>query len=373
MLLPSDILKADFWEQSGCVFVEKCDLEPDGIAGDGICFKTSGSSAEAKWIVLKKSALLLSARAVNCWLDVGSDSRWGLALPLHHVGGFGVVARAYAAGCELRHFSEKWNASDFAKWLEQERLSHVSFVPTQLHDLVKLGLRAAGSLRAIVVGGGKLSTELGQAARDLGWPVLASYGMTEACSQVATQRMDLLNMPFVDAPLEMLPIWKADTNSEGLLKLSGEALFSGMIEGGVFREREEPWFTTQDRANVLGNCIVPLGRSDALVKVMGELVNLDEVERCLAELAGGIQFAVVAISDSRREHALVLCSEGDVAPQAIAAYQGKAIGPERLVKWIRLNEMPRSDLGKIKRHELRELAQEMGGVDLLSFCGGGHG
>jgi len=146
-----------------------------------------------------------------------------------------------------------------------------------------------------------------------------------------------------------------------------------MIEQGVFREREGQWFTTQDRAEVLGNCIVPLGRSDALVKVMGELVNLDEVERRLAEFAEGIQFAVVAISDSRREHALVLCSEGDVSPETIAAYQAKAIGPERLVKWIRLNEMPRSDLGKIKRHELRELAQEMGGVDLLSFCGGRQG
>jgi o-succinylbenzoate---CoA ligase len=367
MLLPSDILKADFWEQSGCVFAETCDVETNGIDGAGgvICFKTSGSTARPKWIVLRKSALLLSAKAVNRWLDVSSESRWGLALPIHHVGGFGVVARAYTAGCELRHFSGKWNASDFAKWLEQEKVSHVSLVPTQLHDLVKLGLRGAGSLRAIVVGGGKLSEELGQAARDLGWPVLASYGMTEACSQVATQKMDLLDLPYGESPMELLPIWQAKTSAEGLLQLRGEALFSGTIEQGFFQKREGQWFTSNDRAMVFWDRIVPLGRSDALVKVMGELVNLDEVERRFAECSEGLPFAVVAICDSRREHGLVLCSEGDFSLEVIAAYQAKAIGPERLVKWVRLDELPRSDLGKIKRHELRELVQEMDGVELL--------
>jgi O-succinylbenzoic acid--CoA ligase len=195
--------------------------------------------------------------------------------------------------------------------------------------------------------------------------VLASYGMTETCSQVATQRMDLMELPFRESPLELLPIWKAETSGEGLLRLRGDALFFGSIEQGVFQKREEEWFTSKDRAKVHESSIVPLGRSDALVKVMGELVDLDSVEYRLAGFFEGAEFAVVAISDSRREHALVLCSVGVVPTEAIAAYQARAIGPERLVKWIQIDAFPKSDLGKLKRHELRQLAEEMDGMELL--------
>ncbi|HEX7260708.1 MAG TPA: hypothetical protein VF258_02745, partial [Luteolibacter sp.] len=54
-------------------------------------FKTSGSSGNPKWIALSKPALLVSAAAVNRHLAVNTNSCWGLALPLDHVGGFGVA------------------------------------------------------------------------------------------------------------------------------------------------------------------------------------------------------------------------------------------------------------------------------------------
>jgi len=76
---------------------------------DHVLFQTSGSSGDPKWIALSKSALLLSAACVNHHLRVDENSRWGLVLPLHHVGGFGVVARAFEAGCDCAVFPERWN------------------------------------------------------------------------------------------------------------------------------------------------------------------------------------------------------------------------------------------------------------------------
>src|ERR1035437_6785984 len=75
-----------------------------------ILFSTSGSTGAPKWIALSKDALLLSAMAVNAHLQIKDTSCWGLALPIHHVGGFGVVARAYEAGCRLRVFGRRWDA-----------------------------------------------------------------------------------------------------------------------------------------------------------------------------------------------------------------------------------------------------------------------
>ncbi|MES2474668.1 MAG: AMP-binding protein, partial [Verrucomicrobiota bacterium] len=149
-----------------------------------VLFETSGSTGSPKWIALSKEALLISAQAVNAHLQVTKHSCWGLALPTHHVGGFGVAARAWQAGCRMAVFAGKWNPSLFREEMAAHQVTHTSLVPTQVHDLVQAKLAAPASLRAIVVGGGHLDEATGQAARDLGWPVLASYGMTEACSQI---------------------------------------------------------------------------------------------------------------------------------------------------------------------------------------------
>ena len=202
---------AEFWEDPGCFVAGEWegDLPDVSVPGGCLLFRTSGSTGEGKWVVLGKPALLVSARAVNEWLGVDKPSVWGLALPLNHVGGFGVVARAYAAGSGLEVFPGKWNAGEFAEWIVRAGVTHTSLVPTQLHDLVKSKISAPTCLSAVVVGGGRLEEILGEAARGLGWPVLASYGMTEACSQIATQRLSSLGKPFGEAGMELLPIWEA--------------------------------------------------------------------------------------------------------------------------------------------------------------------
>ena len=333
--------------------------------GDPIPFQTSGSTGAAKQVVITKEALLLSARAVNDWLRVDAASAWGLALPLHHVGGFGVAARAYAAGCRLSDYEGKWNPTRFTEWIGEKGITHVSLVPTQIHDLLAAGLHAPPSLAAVVVGGGKLTAEPGQAARDKGWPVLASYGMTEAASQIATQSIGLLHKPYTASPLELLPIWEAEETPEGLLRIKGEALFAGTIENGRFHPREGAWFTTQDRVAVSGDSLTPIGRIDSLVKVMGELVDLDAVERRFLELARGTvregTFAVIAVPDPRRENALIAVFENpcQAAGAAYASYQSQAPGPERFARLLYTPCFPRTELNKTRRSDLKQIC--MGG------------
>ena len=338
------ILNAAFWQEGS------------------VHFETSGSTGAAKQIVIEKKALLISARAVNSWLCVDVSSVWGLVLPLHHVGGFGVAARAYAAGCGLAVYEGKWNPASFAEWIAREKVTHVSLVPTQIHDLLTAGLCAPPSLFAVVVGGGRLSDEAGQAIRDKGWHVLASFGMTEAASQIATQSLAFIGLPYADSPLEILPIWEARETPEGLLRIKGEALFAGTIENGIFHRREGEWFTTSDRVTVSGTTLTPQGRADSRVKVMGELIDLDAVEKRFLELAQGTiregTFALIPIPDPRRETALIAVFEGHCPEEIIATYQSQTPGPERFTRWLAIESFPRTDLGKLRREELRRMCME---------------
>lgn len=330
--------------------------------GGHVVFRTSGSTGEGSEVVLSKKALLLSAAAVNEWLRVDAASVWGLALPMEHVGGFGVAARAYAAGCGFSRFVGKWDAVRCTEWIQREGVTHLSLVPTQVYDLLAAGREGASSLRAVVVGGGRLGDQAGQAARDSGWPVLASYGMTEACSQVATQSLELLGLPYKSAPLEVLPLWEVGETPDGLLKLRGEALFSGVMKGGSFRAREGDWFVTKDRVVICGNTLRPLGRADSLVKVMGELIDVEAVEQRLIEISAGRigegKCVVVPIPDERREHQLVAVFEGEGLPSCVVDYNRVAPGIERIAKWVACEEFPRTELGKIRRGRLMELFQD---------------
>jgi O-succinylbenzoic acid--CoA ligase len=326
-----------------------------------VLFATSGSGGTPQRVALSKHALRVSARAVNRHLGVGPESRWGLALPFRHVGGFGVWLRAREAGCGLAEFREKWQAERFHHWLLDVEISHLSLVPTQVHDLVAAGLRAPAGLRVVVVGGGALGARLGTEARVLGWPVLASYGLTEAGSQVATAPLEAVAEPYQAAPLRVLPHWQVRVDDGGRLWLRGEALFSGWIEREAgdwrWRAREGEWHATQDRAEVGTDAwLTPLGRLDLVVKVLGELVDPAAVEDRLAELGGsalGGRVVVVPVPDPRAGHRLVLVAEEalgrELLARALEKYHREAAGFARLAGPVWLASLPRGPLGKPRR------------------------
>ncbi|MBG7608444.1 MAG: AMP-binding protein [Verrucomicrobia bacterium] len=369
MLDAEYIRSGGFWENREAFVAGEWEGADPVVPDGSVLFRTSGSTGEPKWVVLGKDSLLISARAVNEWLGVGSNSEWGLALPLNHVGGFGVVARAYSAGCGLVVFEGKWDARRFTEWLESEGVTHVSLVPTQLHDLVQGGFRAPDCLKAVVVGGGRLGGGLGQAARDAAWPVLASYGMTEACSQIATQELELLDLSYVKSPLKTLPIWNVRRTEAGILEVQGDALFSGTLEKRegewAFKKHDPGWFATSDRVCVEGDCLIPEGRADSVVKIMGELVDVEAVEKRFLKMATGRVreggFATVAVKDARREHVLVAVFEKNIekAVECFDEYQRLAPGVERFDRHIVVDYFPRTSLGKLKRGELAEICRSV--------------
>jgi o-succinylbenzoate---CoA ligase len=355
----------EFWNDPQPV---GCGRIPDlaELAGH-VLFETSGSSGRPKSVALSKQALLISAAAVNQHLNVTPASRWGLALPLNHVGGFGVAARAYQAGCGFHPFARRWDVTAFEKWLTEFGISHTSLVPTQVHDLVQAGLKAPATLRAIVVGGGHLDILTGQAARDLGWPVLTSYGMTEAGSQIATQGLELLDLPYQSTPLPLLPIWNARTTPDQVLIISGPALFSGYVCEGKFQPLTTAEFVTADRVEVRDRLLSPLGRVDTRVKILGELVDPEAIERELMELSKSQlrpgTFAVIPIPDERMGHFLVAFFESSVPKTLIdvtlAIYQENSPGFKRLKPAITLENLPRTGLGKLRKSKLVDFYQSL--------------
>jgi O-succinylbenzoic acid--CoA ligase len=106
--------------------------------------------------------------------------------------------------------------------------------------------------------------------------------------------------------------------------------------------------------------ITPLGRIDALVKVLGELIDPQSIEHELLALSNGKLapqcVAVIAIPDPRGENALVpvfdAAVDRDLMRQILASYANSAPGLRRLREAVILDPLPLSPLGKPLRAEI---------------------
>ncbi len=323
-----------------------------GLRGHAV-FGTSGSSGDPKWVALSQTALRTSARGVNAHLRVSATDRWLRALPAFHVGGFAVHVRHQLTGGELFWDDTKWNARPFAEHCQRAQITLTSLVPAQVFDLVSARIPAPACLRGIVVGGGHLSTPLWCQARDLGWPLLTSYGMTEASSQIATQSGDEPD-PTV---LTVLPHWDVRAESDDRLALSGPALFSAYLlwrDGKWMAQPPAEWFITGDRVALQGNRLRFLGRSGRQIKVLGEWVDLDELQRRLENLCATAGFfgggRVDHRDDPRAGAEVTLCLSADI-PEPTAAeiyreFNATLPGYSRARSWQRSPAFRRSALGK---------------------------
>jgi o-succinylbenzoate---CoA ligase len=282
----------------------------------------------------------------------------------------------------------KWDPEGFVRLCQEEAVTLTSLVPAQVVDLVRLGLEAPVGLRAVLVGGGALQAGIKRQARDLGWPLLVSYGASEAGSQVATERLSGGEASEGMEGMEVLPHWEARVvgsdgsvlleGAEGLLELRGQALARRRFvrSGGGWEVRELPdadgWWRTSDRVILSGRRLQFAGRVDRVVKVLGELVNLEAVERQLVEagLPAGA-FVVVAVPEPRRGVELVFVRE--IVPSnsvpgltmedwaaALKRYEATAAPFARLGRQVEVEQLPRSALGKIRYAEVAALIAERG-------------
>ncbi|MEM9283313.1 MAG: AMP-binding protein [Verrucomicrobiota bacterium] len=329
-----------------------------------VVLATSGSSGQAKFVVLSKKAMLASAQAVVDHCMLIPDDVWLAGLSGYHVGGLAIYARAFLTGSRVEELVPgKWDREGrrFVESCERSQPTLTSMTPTHLYDLVTHGVRAPGSLRGVLLGGGRIEASLVARAQELGWPLWPSYGMTESASQIATDIQGQVS----DLPI--LPGWECRVASDGRLAIRGEALFSGYIAGrpGTWEFEEgvdaEGWFLTGDRGTVQEGRLSFLERADDLVKVSGVLVSLSRIHDRASALAleNGTQAAVVPIPDERRENDLVLVVErqSDLDVEAMRERLNSQLdGIERIVRVRQVEALPRMETGKLDQSQLRVIA-----------------
>ena len=149
---------------------------------------TSGTTGVPRGAELTYANFDAAARASLENLGGGQEQVWLACMPLFHVGGLTMAHRCAQYGATLV-LHEKFDAEKTWRALEEQGVTHLSVVSTQLRWLLEARTeRAPSTVRAVLVGGGPVNAALMAQASSRGFPVLQTYGLTETCAQICTER-----------------------------------------------------------------------------------------------------------------------------------------------------------------------------------------
>ena len=335
-------------------------LPPDPAAVH-LVIATSGTSGTPKGVMLTGANLAASALASRQRIELSPGDTWLACMPLFHIGGLSILTRCVEVGATVVLQSE-FDVDAVLAAIEKDGVSHLSLVPTMLFRLLEaLGDRPPpGVLKAVLVGGAALSSPLARRAREAGWPIAPTYGMSESASQCAT----LFPMPSdwqegsVGQPLDGFEV----ALSCGRLKLRGPAMMAGYLNQ---KRRSgdglhDGWFVTSDLAKIDGRgALTVLGRADDVLIAGGENIHPATVESVLSGCEGVDEIAVTGISDPEWGESLLAVYAGRASEQSVLEQAVKKLsGPYRPRRVIKVLALPRNRIGKLDRDALKERAKE---------------
>lgn len=320
---------------------------------DAVVLFTSGSTAEARGVVLSRAALTAAAEASAAHLAWHPDDVWFVPLSLAHAGGLAAVVRCWHARKPIELLDGDWDRARAAALLE--RCTLASLVPTQLADLLSdPAWRPASRLRAVLLGGAAASPALLARAAARGVPFLTTYGMTESFGQLATAALDRAGDP--DAPLVPLTgveLIAGTRQAPAPIRVRAPMLATRYLDGAPIA----PELVTRDLGYLEDGALVVVGRTDDVIVTGGENVHPSTVEAVLAATPGVRAAVVFAIPDETWGQIVgaAVATERELDAATIAAWYAALPAHARPRELAVVRELPLLTTGKLDRRAASQL------------------
>jgi acyl-CoA synthetase (AMP-forming)/AMP-acid ligase II/acyl carrier protein len=342
---------------------------------DAFILLTSGSTSRPKMVPLTHASVCLSAYNVSMALALGPRDRLLSVLPLFHGHGLisGVLA-SLAAGSSVV-CTPGFDPEAFFGWLTEFRPTWYTAVPALHQAVLSAGDRhkdsaQRSSLRLIRSASSSLPPKVLCGLEALfGVPVIDTYGMTEAATQIAANPLERRKLGSVgqstgaeiailDGDGRRLPCGK-----RGEITLRGPTIARGYDNDAAATASafQDGWFRTGDLGYLdAEGYLFIVGRIKDVIDRGGQKVAPAEVEEALLSHPDVVEAAVFSISHSRLGATpaalVVLRPDANVDAQKLREFAGKRLARFKVPSLIRIiHKIPKGAGGKINRRELATL------------------
>jgi long-chain acyl-CoA synthetase len=355
------------------------DVQPDEIA---FLQYTGGTTGVAKGAMLTHRNLVANMQQSSSWL--GTNIRYGeeeiiTALPLYHIFALTANCLVFMKFGGLNHLiTNPRDMPGFVKTLSGIRFTAITGVNTLFNGLLNTpGFDKLDFSRLHLTLGGGMAVQRAVAERwqkATGCPLLEAYGLTETSPAACINPMDLtayngsIGLPIPSTECE---VWDdagnpVATGEVGELCIRGPQVMKGYWNRPEETARvltDEGWLHTGDMARMdEAGYFYIVDRKKDMILVSGFNVYPNEIEDVVAQMPGVLEVAAVGVPDERSGEAVKLVivrKDPALKAEQVKAFCRENMTAYKVPRFIEFRtELPKSNVGKILRRELRDAPPE---------------
>ncbi len=323
---------------------------------------TSGSTAFPKGVMLEQGGIVangvLHARAMTA----GADDVYFSMMPFFHAGGsiYGLMTMLLNGGTLV--FTEAFNADLAADLVHSERVT--IFVTMLGDEVVQAGLAKGMVFDSVRVAG--LANDAARRAMPNVTSCFAAFGLTETYAPAFLSSFTPQTGPPPGARIlagNECRVVDPDSGEDVAPGAPGEAWLRGNVARGYWNKPAETakafgsdgWFRSEDLVTIDAEGHLKwIGRLKLMLKVGGENVSIEEIERVVMEHDGVAACGVIGMADPRK---------GEAVRAYVQLNPGKTLSEADLRAWLKprlahfkmprevifIESFPRLGSGKIDR------------------------
>lgn len=337
---------------------------------DDLCLllTTSGSTGSPKFVRQSYINVESNARSIVDYLKLDASEKPITTLPMNYTYGLSIINSHLLVGATVLMTDKGLMQKEFWKFFKSEEATSFGGVPYTYEMLERLRFFRMDlpSLRYMTQAGGKLIPELhkkfAEYAAEKNKSFIVMYGQCEATARMgylpaekALEKCGSMGIAIPGGKFHLI-----DTNGDDVTEpnVTGELVYEGANVTLGYAERGEDLKNGDEHGGILQTGDMAqfdedgyyyiVGRKKRFLKIYGNRVNLDEIDRLIKGKFDNIDVASAGTDD----HMYIFVTEESIAEEVkkFVVYKTK-INPSAF-KTIVVDEIPKNDSGKTLYKEL---------------------
>ena len=355
---------------------EYCLLKTDTSVGYplyedlGLLLTTSGSTGSPKFVRQSYKNIKKNAESIAEYLTLSETERPITTLPMNYTYGLSIINSHFLVGATLLVTDKSILQKEFWTFFKEQKATSFGGVPYtyEILDKMRFMRMKLPSLRTMTQAGGKLSPELQKKFAEWslqeGKNFVVMYGQCEATARMAylpsEKSLEKYGSMGIAIPGGKFHIIDIEGNKIDKPGVSGELVYEGPNVTLGYAEQGEDLIKGDERQGILQTGDMAqfdedgyyyiVGRKKRFLKIYGNRVNLDEIDRMIKANFAYIDCASSGIDD----HMYIFITEEQLTEPVKDFVVAKTGLNQLAFKVVVLDEIPKNDSGKTLYRELEK-------------------
>lgn len=330
---------------------------------------TSGSTGSPKFVRQSYENILDNARSIIQYLDLDEKERPITTLPMNYTYGLSIINSHLLVGAAILVTDKSLMQKEFWKFLKEAKATSFGGVPYtyEMLDKIRFMKMDLPEFKTMTQAGGKLTPELHEKfarfTEENGKKFVVMYGQCEATARMgylpagkAVEKKGSMGIAIPGGKFHLI-----DVNGEEVTTTytTGELVYEGKNVTLGYAECGEELIKGDERHGVLQTGDMAqfdedgyyyiVGRKKRFLKIYGNRVNLDEIERLIKG-----KFEIEAASAGVDDHLHIFVTDESIAGVVKEFIVEKTKLNSLAFDIVTIDEIPKNDSGKIQYKELEK-------------------